>query len=101
MEVRCIQSVPEAEAESGMMLIRVEMELKRRMAIGEECSALPHQSAQALPFPQHSPRFCFCFWLLLTLIKIKSSRVSSHDQGEQAFFHLFIPPCCIAALVLI
>jgi hypothetical protein len=34
-----------------MILIRVEMELKRRMAIGEESSALPHQSAQALPFP--------------------------------------------------
>jgi hypothetical protein len=27
------------------------MELKRRMAIGEESSSLPHQSAQALPFP--------------------------------------------------
>ena len=51
MEVRCIQSVPEAEAESGMILIRVEMELKRRMTIGEESSALPHQSAEALPFP--------------------------------------------------
>jgi hypothetical protein len=49
--VWCIQSVPEAEAESGKILIRVEMELKRRMAIGEESSALPHQSAQALPFP--------------------------------------------------
>jgi hypothetical protein len=34
-----------------MILIRVEMELKRRMAIGEESSALPHQSAQTLPFP--------------------------------------------------
>jgi len=69
MEVRCIQSVPEAEAESGMILIRVEMELKRRMAIGEESSALPHQSAQALPFPATF----FPLLLLLLLLRLAAA----------------------------
>jgi len=69
MEVRCIQSVPEAEAESRMILIRVEMELKRRMAIGEESSALPHQSAQALPFPATF----FPLLLLLLLLRLAAA----------------------------
>jgi hypothetical protein len=75
MEVRCIQSVPEAEAESGMILIRVEMELKRRMAIGEESSALPHQSAQALPFPA-------TFFPLLLLLLLLLMAAAYHNQNK-------------------